>query len=84
MIRLTRFNGTEHFLNCELIETVEATPDTVISTVSGKKFIVRESVEEVIDRIVEYKRKINRISIDDGQHTVDNEHPQETDGSVDR
>lgn len=72
MIRLTRLNGTEYVLNCELIETVEATPDTVVSTVSGKKFIVQESVEEVIDRVMEYKRKIYRISMDNEEWAIDN------------
>jgi len=44
-------------LNADLIETIEATPDTVISLVTGKKYVVREKVEEVIDRIVEFRRK---------------------------
>ena len=62
MIRLTRFNGTVFILNCELIETVEATPDTVISTIHGKKYTCLESVYRVIEEIVEYKAKIRLIS----------------------
>lgn len=58
MIKLTRLNGSNFVLNCELIETVEATPDTVISTVHGKKYICTEKVGEVIDKIIEYKGKI--------------------------
>lgn len=58
MIKLTRLNGTEYVLNCDLIEMVEATPDTVISTTDSKKFICRESVDEVIARIIEFKGKI--------------------------
>jgi len=58
MIKLTRLNGSIYVLNCELIETVEATPDTVISTAEGKKYVCTEKVDEVIDRIIEYKGKI--------------------------
>lgn len=62
MIRLTRFNGSVFMLNCELIELVEATPDTVITTIQGKKYVCSESVEKVIEEIVEYKGKIHLIS----------------------
>jgi flagellar protein FlbD len=58
MIKLTRLNGTIYVLNCELIETLEATPDTVISTINGKKYICTEKVDGVIERIIEYKSKI--------------------------
>jgi flagellar protein FlbD len=58
MIKLTRLNGSNYVLNCEHIETAEATPDTVISTVDGKKYICAESVDEVIARIIEYKGRI--------------------------
>jgi len=67
MIRLTRLNGTNYILNCELIETVEATPDTVISTVNGKKFVVIETIEEIVEKVLEYKRNalfITRIKKD--------------------
>ena len=57
MIKLKRFNGSEFVLNCDLIETVEATPDTVISTTSGKKFIVSDTVDQIIDKVIEYKSK---------------------------
>ncbi len=58
MIKLTRLNGSVYVLNSELIETVEATPDTVISTVDSKKYLCKESVDEVIDRIIEFKGSI--------------------------
>jgi flagellar protein FlbD len=45
-------------LNCELIEKIEVTPDTIITTTNGKKFIVKESPEMIIDRVIEFKRKI--------------------------
>ncbi len=58
MIKLTRLNGSVYVLNSELIETVEATPDTVISTVDGKKYVCKESVDEVIQRIIEFRGRI--------------------------
>lgn len=47
MIEVTRLNGTTVLINSDLIETVEETPDTVISLTTGKKFIVKESRQEV-------------------------------------
>lgn len=58
MIQLTKLNNTTFVLNCELIETVEETPDTVISTTNGKKYVVTESVEEVVEKVIEYRNKI--------------------------
>ncbi|MBZ4645866.1 MAG: flagellar protein FlbD [Petroclostridium sp.] len=58
MIKVTRFNGKEFYVNSDMIEFLESTPDTVITTTTGKKIVVLESVEEVIDRIIEYKNKI--------------------------
>lgn len=56
MIKLNRINGTEFALNSDLIEFIEETPDTVISLTTGKKIIVSESVDDIIRKIVEYKR----------------------------
>lgn len=58
MIRLTRLNGEGIVLNSELIECIEATPDTVITTTSGRSMMVRESVDEVIQRVFEYRRSL--------------------------
>ena len=55
MIQVTRLNRSTFVLNAEWIETVEATPDTVITMVNGKRFIVTESVGEIVTRVVEYK-----------------------------
>lgn len=57
MIKLTGLNNKDFFLNCDLIEKIDVTPDTVISTTSGKKFVVIDSPEEIISKIVEYKRQ---------------------------
>ncbi len=58
MIRLTRFrtSGGEFVVNADLIETVESTPDTVITLTTGHKLIVQESVDEVVQRVVSFKR----------------------------
>lgn len=66
MIRLMRLNGSEYFLNCELIETIEATPDTVITTTDGHRFIVRDSVDDIVAKIIDYKRQINACVADVG------------------
>jgi flagellar protein FlbD len=58
MIRLTRLNHVPLVLNADLIEHVEVTPDTVISLTNGQKLIVLESAEEVINRVIAYRRAI--------------------------
>jgi flagellar protein FlbD len=57
MIKLSRLNGKEFIVNCDLIEFVESTPDTVITLVTDKKIIVTESIDEVVERIVQYRQK---------------------------
>jgi flagellar protein FlbD len=58
MISLTRLNQTSLVLNCDLIENIETTPDTVISLTNGNRFIVRETSEQVIDRIIHFRREV--------------------------
>ncbi|WP_036221399.1 flagellar FlbD family protein [Mesoaciditoga lauensis] len=58
MIKLTNLNGEEFVLNCDFIETIESKPDTVIKLFNDKKYIVKESIDEVIARVVEYKKRI--------------------------
>ena len=58
MIRLTRLNLVPLILNSDLIEHIEVTPDTVISLTTGQILRVRESVDEVIDRIVDFRRRV--------------------------
>ncbi len=55
MISVTRLNGEHLYVNADLIETVEATPDTLIAFTTGKKMMVLESVDEVVERIKEYR-----------------------------
>ncbi len=58
MIFITRTNGTKLYINPELIQTVEATPDTVVTLLDSKKLIVRETPQEIAERFIEYRRKV--------------------------
>jgi flagellar protein FlbD len=58
MIHLTRLNHISLVLNSDLIESIEATPDTVISLTTGQKLVVREAAQEVVRRVVEFRRAI--------------------------
>ncbi len=58
MIHVTRINRVPLVLNSDLIEHVETTPDTVISLTNGQKFMVLESADEVIQRIIGFRRQI--------------------------
>ena len=60
MIRLTRLNNRPLVVNSELIKFIENAPDTVITLVSGEKIVVLETAEEVINRIVDYRRRLRR------------------------
>jgi len=60
MIKVTRLNQKELMVNAERVEFVEAIPDTVITLVSGKKIMVSESVDEVAELVIDYKRKCNQ------------------------
>jgi len=61
MIKVTRLKSPERFvLNADLIETIEQTPDTVITLTNGKKLIVEESMDEVVRLVIEYRRSIFR------------------------
>ena len=63
MIQLTRFNGRRFYLNAEIIKTVEATPDTVVTLVSGEKIIVKDSVKEIVEKFIQYKRMMHNIDL---------------------
>ena len=60
MISLTRLNGAAFVLNADLIEHIDVTPDTVITLTTGQILRVRETTDEVVARIVEFRRELNR------------------------
>jgi flagellar protein FlbD len=58
MIKVTRLNNSELWVNAEMIEFVEATPDTVISFISHAKIVVKEPPQAIVDAVVAYRRRI--------------------------
>lgn len=58
MIRLTRLNGEEFVINCRQIERLESIPESNITLVSGKHYIVKEDIDEIINRVIEYNARI--------------------------
>lgn len=58
MIAVKRLNSQEIWINPHLIETIEATPDTVISLTTGKRLVVEESTAEVVAKIIKYRKTI--------------------------
>lgn len=77
MIRLTRLNHGLFMLNPDLIEHLEMTPDTVITLTNGHQFMVRESGDEVVERIVAFRRDVGAhcliTRIAQPQHTAEEE-----------
>jgi flagellar protein FlbD len=79
MIQLTRLNNLRLVINCDLIKFVETAPDTVLTLVSGEKILVRETPDEVLEKIVKYRRQVMVA----GEKPDMPEHPQTKDtGSV--
>jgi flagellar protein FlbD len=58
MIEVSKLSGEVYWLNPHMIEYMEKIPDTSVSMLSGKKLIVKDTVDEIISRIVEYRRLI--------------------------
>ena len=58
MIQLTRLNGQPLIINSDMIKLIENAPDTVISLLNGEKFVVRERGDQVLERIVQFRRRV--------------------------
>jgi flagellar protein FlbD len=58
MIELTRLNGQKLFVNCDLLKCVEASPDTVLTLLTGDKIVVRESCEHVVELMVSFRARV--------------------------
>lgn len=58
MIQLTRLNGQPLVINSDLIKLIESAPDTVISLLNGEKIVVHETTEQVLERIVQFRRRV--------------------------
>ena len=61
MIKLSRINGSPFYLNAELIEQIESTPDTVITLIGGKTVMVGESLQMVLKKIMHYRQRLRMI-----------------------
>ena len=62
MIELTRLNDKKFFLNPHLIETIEETPDTVITLNSGQKYVVSERLDKITEMTIKYRRSLGWIA----------------------
>lgn len=58
MIELTRLNGNPMVLNSDLVKTAEASPDTMLTLITGEKLIVRETCAEVLERVLDYRSRL--------------------------
>lgn len=58
MIKLHKLNGSEVVINVDLLESIESVPDTKIILTTGNQYIVKETSEEIIKKVIEYKAKI--------------------------
>lgn len=61
MITVTKINDRDIVVNCDLIEMIESTPDTTLTTTTGRKIIVLDTVDEILRKVVEYKGRISRV-----------------------
>ncbi|HAK43661.1 MAG TPA: endoflagellar protein [Clostridium sp.] len=57
MIEVNPLNGNRFILNSNHIEKIEEIPETVITLINGKKYLVKESTKEIVDKVIEFKRK---------------------------
>jgi flagellar protein FlbD len=86
MIRLTRLNNQPLTVNSDLIKFIEQSPDTMLTLITGEKIVVRESIQDVLGRIVEFRRSVlqglppvwdagSRIPLDDSAGAPDDRKP---------
>jgi flagellar protein FlbD len=61
MIELTRINGRPMVVNSDLIKTAEASPDTMLTLINGEKLIVKEAIEEVVEKVTVYRARLLAI-----------------------
>ena len=70
MIRVTKMNDAELVINADLIEFVESCPDTMITLTTGKKVMVKETVDDVIERVAQYRRLSAARTLSSGPGTI--------------
>jgi flagellar protein FlbD len=75
VIQLTRLNGNPIVLNSDLIKTAESSPDTMLTLINGEKLIVRETCDEIMERVLAYRSRLlaavaRRVPNPDGMQRV--------------
>ena len=83
MIKLTKFDGTEMFLNPHMIKEVESIPDTIVTLSTGDKLYVKETAFEVSSRFTDYQRFI-RFKFEVMHQYTENEKPQQNTEPIDK
>lgn len=73
MILVTRFDGSTFFINAELIRSIEHTPDTVITLTTDYKIIVRDTAEQILDRIMKYQQLVRGADFRDSLKNTNKE-----------
>ena len=63
MIFLTRLNKTSVVVNAEMIKMIESTPDTLITMINGDTMMIRETVDDVVEKAIEYARQIRGLRL---------------------
>jgi flagellar protein FlbD len=63
MIKLSRLNGSDLWLNPLLIEFMESTPDSIVTMTNGHKYIVRDTPDEIVHRITQFLREVGNLSV---------------------
>ena len=61
LITVTKINDRDIVVNCDLVELIESTPDTTLTTTTGRKIIVLDTVEEVVDKVIAFKARIEKV-----------------------
>ena len=65
MVKVTKLNGKEYYINPHQIESIELRPDTTLIMLSGKSVVVKEGIDDMIEKIVEYRRRIGGFKNED-------------------
>ena len=63
MIKVTTLHDNQFIINADLIELIEKTPDTIITLTTGKKIIVKESLDEVLQKVIEYRQQTRQVDV---------------------
>ena len=76
MIKVTRLNDSVLMINVEMIQSLQATPDTVITFTNHDRLMVKEPVEEISQRIVEYQRLVNPVQVETDDNMLEKMEPR--------